>query len=285
MKYKKNSNERNIDMFYQLFPLYLQEDFYSYWHNFSEEKISDNFVSCVMGYFSKVEKVLEAIDEEKSNISNQEFINRIEKMFSISLNDKQYLKMFSTIVKKEFVKYGELLTNIYFKDQKTEGHGKDFSWWIENYRLVLNVIQTKDADIDYNRLYSNDEIEELIKKQEIIVVGERGEKCEEKIQTINEKSKNFESYIIPKNDYGLSFDETSKYYPFVLQYIRENIDIQYVKKYAKLYLIELNQGVKECLKNRDDSYDSEYYNNIANMCSEKLTKLEYSKKMSKIVGN
>jgi hypothetical protein len=188
--------------------------------------------------------------------------------------------MFSHITNKEFVGYSQLLTSISISDQKTEGRGNDFSWWTEYYQLVFKVMITKNANIDKNKNYTNDEIEQLIKEQKIIIVGGDVKKCDKGIY--NENRKKFESYIIDEKKYESNFDLNSKYYLQVLKYVRENIDTQYINNYSKQYLYELQKEVNRCLKYVENKDDGQHHNNIVRISFEGLEENDYKKKLSKL---
>ncbi len=275
------NNRINIE--YDLYPFDLRDAFYNSMYDNNTKDILNDIVLEIMDYLTIVEEIFEAINDDEKKITDEEFINRINKFFSISIDENQCLKMFSTITNKEFVGYSHLLTNISFSEKITKGKGNDFSWWTEYYQLVLKVMIAKDTDIDKNKKYTKAEIDQLIKEQKIIIVGVDTKKCgKDSYEENSNNSKEFESFIINDKKYESNFDNNSKYYPQVLKYVRENIDSQYINNYSKKFLYELQKEVIRCLKYVENKDDGQHHNNTVKTSFEGLEKMGYKRILSKL---
>lgn len=251
---------------------------YLSWHNARDEKIAKDFQLCVEKYLSISEKILEGLNDKNKKISDQEFLKSLEQLFFIYLDEEKYLELFSEAFHKKFIGYTRINTNVLINDQKTEGHGKNFSWWIQRYRLIYKVMYTKDAQIDEKHYYTNSEIEKLINENKIIIVDVDSEYWDNMINSLKEKYKSFKSYIIDEEN----LDKKSEYYKYVSEYIRNNIDIPYTKKYIYNFLTELQRGVKKCLNHIEskDKYEEEYYNDIADLSSKNIDEIGFSKRLN-----
>lgn len=84
------------------------------------------------------------------------------------LDDHEMIKLYNIAGSTSFKKITSIKTNMIKTYLKCEGHGKDYDEWEDNYQGYLIVLT--DADLDRNKVYTKEEIDEMIKKGIISVV-------------------------------------------------------------------------------------------------------------------
>lgn len=239
----------------------------------------NNFTSLIQTYISNVENILEAIGDNDKKVSDLEFKKRIEEIFAIDLTPEQFLNMLSEINEKDYVGYTEISTNMGYEARLHEGRGRDFSWWDQKYRIVLNVIYMKDLEIDLEKHYSSSEIKQLIEEKKIVIIDRNGRRVND-IEN-EEPVISLESCEI-LDDYGrLDLNKDSKYYSQVLHYVRDNMNIDEVKSGVITYLNSLKNNVKSALK---DIQGYEYKDTtISDMSTKSLEGIGYNERVSRVL--
>lgn len=174
-------------------------------------------------------------------------------------------------------------TNIGFKEELYEGRGKGFSWWEEKYRMILNVIYTKDLEIDLEKHYSSSEIEQLVKEKKIVIVDRNFESVndienEEPLISL-ESCEIFDEF----GNLDLDLNKKTKYYEPVLHYIRDNVNVDKIKRGVLKYLNTLKDFVNLALK---ESQNHKYKNrSLADMSTKTLEEMDYKGKMLKFLNS
>lgn len=87
---------------------------------------------------------------------------------SETLDDHEMIKLYNMAGNTSFKKITSIKTNMIKTYLKCEGHGKDYDEWEDNYQGHLIVLT--DTDLDRNKVYTKEEIDEMIKKGIISVV-------------------------------------------------------------------------------------------------------------------
>lgn len=145
------------------------ENIYDYLYRINNDEIIERFKIIVNEYFNIINKLLEV---DIDDLSDEDFYKLLTKFYDINLDSDDYLEILSQYNDKKYVNYGIIPTNMTFYDIVSEGHGKNFSWWEEELQACYHVAYSDNFKIDMDRLYTKDEIKELVSNKEIVILKE-----------------------------------------------------------------------------------------------------------------
>lgn len=195
---------------------------------------------------------LENLDQVLTNrrtIDNSKFINILDFFCYITLNYQDFLNILFDMYGLEYTFPKIIKTKMRIKDVlKTEGRGRDFSWWKEDVGINYEILPAKDVKINQEHYYSKEEIEKMIDSKHIILLRKLEREC----------------------PYANECDGYEEYFPFKTFYNGyEYYDISYVKnlnrfitetssefklatyRYIRRYMSskKILEGMKFCLEN------------------------------------
>lgn len=84
------------------------------------------------------------------------------------IEDHEMIRLYNMAGNTSFNKMTSIKTNMVRTYLQCEGHGKDYDEWEDDYQGYLIVLT--DTDLDRDKIYTKDEIDEMIKKGIISVV-------------------------------------------------------------------------------------------------------------------
>lgn len=84
------------------------------------------------------------------------------------IEDHEMIRLYNMAGNSSFNKMTSIKTNMVRTYLQCEGHGKDYDEWEDDYQGYLIVLT--DTDLDRDKIYTKDEIDEMIKKGIISVV-------------------------------------------------------------------------------------------------------------------
>jgi len=201
-------------------------------------------------YLKDVKKDLDAINKliesDFKKISDKDFYDLVSNFYSIYLTKNDLLNILSKVNGIEYNKFKKINSTMTFKDIVTEGHGRDFGWWEETYQIGWIVATSKDLVLNRDYNYSKEEIEQMVKKKQIISFGKYAQSIgitpvlsykSEEVEKINILKINFDF-----DDYDELLNEFDVYFDFSL------------------------------LKTDDSTFDEEVYKTAVSMIRKRLNK-------------
>ena len=139
----------------------------------------------------------------------------------------EMIRLYNIAGNTSFKKITTIKTNMIRTYLQCEGHGKDYDEWEENYQGQLVVLT--DTDLDIDRVYTKEEIDEMIKKGIISVVTTTEANISKKDMP---KEKSSFKY------YGFDKDE-EPYKAALVKLIKEEIPKEKLFRDVRKYLNEL----------------------------------------------
>ena len=146
----------------------LFEDTYAYIGRASDEENVLRFKKFLQEYISILNEV---IVSDFDKLSDKDLYKLLSKIYSISLSEKDYLKMLSMYNNKKYTSIYRIPTKMTFKSLATEGHGRSFDWWDQLYQVYYVVAASDTFKFDYNKTYSKSEIKKLSSDKTIVLLN------------------------------------------------------------------------------------------------------------------
>lgn len=168
----------------------LVEDTYAYIGRASDEENAEEFKTRLQEYISILKEVVES-DFDK--LTDKDLYELLSKVYGISLDEDDYLKMLSMYNNKKYTFIHRIPTTMTFKGRATEGHGRSFDWWEQLYQVYYLAATSDTFEFDYNKTYSKEEIKKLTANKNIVLLQQeeeainsiRGQEEYESIPTLN----------------------------------------------------------------------------------------------------
>ena len=162
----------------------LAEDTYAYVARTSNEENAETFKIKIQKYISILKEVVES---DFDILTDKELYELLSKIYDISLDDKDYLKMLSIYNDKKYRFICRIYTTMTFKDRATEGHGRSFDWWEQLYQVYYLAAISDKFEFDYNKTYSKEEIKKLLADKSIVLLKRKAEAINGNIDFIKEE--------------------------------------------------------------------------------------------------
>lgn len=112
----------------------------------------------------KLNKLILEYFNKKNNMNTHNLYKLINYFYDIKIEETDYLDYVNS-TDKLFSKIIEIPTEEVIQEMYSEGHGRDFSWWTENYQIIIKVLSNEF--IPSKNEYTYDEIEKLIENGKI----------------------------------------------------------------------------------------------------------------------
>lgn len=177
----------------------LLEDTYAYIGRSSDEENAEAFKNEVKNYISTIKEIVEA---DFDGLTDKELSELLTKVYNIYLDDKDYLEILSKRYNKEYTHFYRIPTTLTFYDTKQEGQGINFSWWPQLYQIYYNVVATNDVNFDCNKIYTKDEIKEMVDTKDIVILKQESEEIMDNQEFEKEEYEELSILDIDINDYG-----------------------------------------------------------------------------------
>ena len=133
------------------------------------------FKELLRDYIIKLKKIVES-DFDK--LFDQELYTILNDVYDIQLDQNDYLFMLSKYNGKRYVDFNLLPTTMFFKSVKSEGHGKSLDMWEQLYQVCYLVAISDTFECDYNKIYSKEEIKELVDNKTIILLKRKDKEAD-----------------------------------------------------------------------------------------------------------
>ena len=173
----------------------LQEKTYEYIGRLSPEENAEEFKKGISKYISILKEFIESNFDRLTDVELYELLSKI---YNISLDEKDYLKMLSKYNNKNYWFIDRMPTTMTYIGRATEGHGRSFDWWEQLYQVYYVVATSDTFKFDYNKVYSKEEIKKLASDKSIVLL-----KKEEKAINDNKDFNQEEFELIPTLDIDL----------------------------------------------------------------------------------
>ncbi len=242
----------------------LVEDTYAYIGRASNEENAKEFKTRLQQYISILKEVIES-DFDK--LTDKELYELLSKVYGISLDEDDYLKMLSKLNNKQYTFIHRIPTTMTFKDRATEGHGRSFDWWEQLYQVYYLAATSDTFKFDYNKTYSKEEIKKLSADKSIALLKREEEAIDSNRDFIQEDYEPIPTLDIDIEGYG---DNISSFvldnYSLFGQLLRNKFTKKTVLKDMKKMIDDLSEEMQEIFSDTQSSDPN--YSETARVCKE-----------------
>ena len=240
----------------------LSEDVLSLIGTSDEEDILETFKKKLQEEIDYVNKL---INTDYDKLSNVDFYYLIRDLYSITLTERDFLNFISKKRNKEYTYFKIIPTTMVFNDYKSEGKGKNFSYWKQPYQIFVDVALAEDANIDSKKNYSSIDIKNMYDKNKITVLEYDSIELEEYISDIEE----LEEYPAPELKLAKSIipdnDDYKEEFDFYISALRRKLTKKFVLNDLYKYVEDLNEELYNIFLFSSMSYG---YGLLSNRCKE-----------------
>lgn len=211
-----------------------------------------------------ISDIKEVMDADFNLLSDQELYILLNKIYNISFDEDDYLKMLSEKYKKNYVCSTNIATTMTFQGIKTEGQGKTFDYWSQLFQVHFKIIATQDVKIT-DKPFTKNELKKLIENKSILILSE----YEIPIEEITFEKEEYENFPLL---------ETSTWIDNVRCYgklLRQHISKKDVLKDLRILLYELEIELNSVFQGENATCVD--YPEIAGLCKEWFDKSEVKK--------
>lgn len=179
----------------------------------------------------KLSRLILEFLENKENTKSETLYKMLSYFYDIKLETIDYLGYINKKTNTLFYKVIDIPTPKVTSVMDYEGHGRDFSWWTQNYQRMIKAaskefIVTRDV-------YTFDEIKKLIEDGEIYPIYPFGEKTKNPVNN----SKDEIEYLVSYQSKEL--DTKDEYFEYMVGEIVKQIGFKTLIKDVKEFIISL----------------------------------------------
>ncbi len=231
--------------------------------------------------FQEAESCQEMIDN-KEKLSENEFYNMLNKFAYISgWTDYDCYNVLELAYNMDFINEAVIKTTMHTTLDKSEKKGRDFRLWKEEVGINFVILYTKDFQVDYEHVYTIEEIKKLLAEKKIIIVSK-----EERDLSWDKDDYEKEEYIefpYAYDDNNMQyefFNKNGKFYKYTLMYIKKKLTN---KELINILLEHLNHIECEVYDTTDGSnYQNLSWSHVAKEYAKKYEACGYSKRLEKL---
>ena len=257
----------------------LAEDTYAYVGRASNEENAETFKIRIQKYISILKEVVES---DFNKLTDKELYELLSKVYCISLDDEDYLKILSMYNNKKYTLICRINTTMTFKDRATEGHGRSFDWWEQLYQVYYLAATSDTFEFDYNKTYSKEEIKKLSSNKSIVLLKQKAEAINGNIDFIKEEFEPIPTVDIDIEGYS---DNLSQFildnYSLFGELLRKRFTKKRILKDMKEMIGDLTEDMQEIFSDVNSSDPN--YSETARICKEWFDsseeKIEYQKQI------
>lgn len=204
-----------------------------------------------------ISKLIIEFLKNKENTNKKDIFKLLSYFYDIKIDNSDYLEYVNSVSDVEYTSIVEIPTNKIVIESGSEGHGRDFSWWTQNYQIFvkafsLDFIPSKDE-------YTISEVEELIKDGKIYPIHPFGKKTKKKFINVNDTINYLTKYV------GKKLDENDIYFDFMVDKALSNIGVKTVIEEIRLFITKLKL---DSVINEDRCYDDEDFETYDELSSD-----------------
>lgn len=196
---------------------------------------------------SKRKDVLELVKlsiefmNNRDNMSVDDLYRLICYFYDVEIEIRDYMGYANRKNNTRYCNIIDIPTNVVTINWGSEGHGRDFSWWAQNYQRIIKAfsvdfLPSKDE-------YTIDEINDLIENGEIFALYPFGRQTKKKIINVKDNIK----YLLSYQSKKMSFDD--EYFEYMVCSMLNEIKVENVLEQIRRFII--------CLK-LDSEIDLDY---------------------------
>ncbi len=195
-----------------------------------------------------IKEELDYIDKiiyDYDNLTNKEKYELIDHFYYVSLEKEDFVKLVNLKHNSSYTNITNIPTNMEDEYISSELHGREFNLQMQKYQVILTCA-CKEEFVLENKLYTFDEVTELIKKEVIYPIFVNNKKIDEysndatKVQHVNSFVSN-EMYAemdwINSNEYGFVINEDNL--ALIINLIELNLKKEDLLNGVKKYLFNL----------------------------------------------
>lgn len=242
----------------------LAEDTYAYIGRASDEENAQEFKTRLQQYISILKEVVESNFDK---LTDKELYELLSKVYGISLDEDDYLKMLSKFNNKQYTFIHRIPTTMTFTGRATEGHGRSFDWWDQLYQVYYLAATSNTFKFDYNKTYSKEEIKKLSADKSIALLKREEEAIDSNRDFIQEEYEPIPTLDIDIKGYG---DNISSFvldnYSLFGQLLRKRFTKKTVLKDMKKMIDDLTEEIQEIFSDTQSSVPN--YSGTAKACKE-----------------
>ena len=242
----------------------LVEDTYAYIGRASDEENAYEFKARLQQYISILKEVVESDFDE---LTDRELCELLSKVYDISLDEEDYLKMLSIYNNKQCTFIHRIPTTMTFTGTATEGHGRSFDWWKQLYQVYYLAATSDTFEFDYNKTYSKEEIKKLVSDRSIALLKKEEEAINDNKEFTQEEYEPLPTFDIYIKDYS---DNISQFvldnYSLFRELLRERFPKKAVLEDVKEMIDDLNEEMQEVFSNTQSN--DQLYSETATRCKE-----------------
>ncbi len=242
----------------------LLEDTYAYIGRASNEENAEKFRKQIKNY---IEDLKEIVDADFNKLNDKELYDLLSKFYSISLDEDDYLEMFSKLNNKQYTFFYRIPTTMTFTGVSSEGHKENFEWWNQLYQVNYLSAISSDMEFDFNKTYFKEEIKQMVIDKNIIILKQGSEPIEDNPEFKQEKFESIPTLNIDIKDYG---NNMSKFvlnnFPLFGELLRKKFPKKKVLKDIREFMIILNEDIEDVFSNvKSKDY---LYSGVATICQD-----------------
>lgn len=179
----------------------------------------------------KLSKLILEFLENKKDTNSKTLYDMLCYFYDIKLETWDYVRYINKKTNSSFSKVVDVPTQQVTSVMDYEGHGRDFSWWTQNYRRMIKAaskefVITKDV-------YTFDEITKLIEDGEIYPIYPFGEKTKNSVNFLKDNTNYLVSYQ------SKELDAKDEYFEFMVQKIIDEIGYKTILNIVREFIITL----------------------------------------------
>ena len=254
----------------------LSEDIYDLFGTTNDEEILEVFKKNLT---EKIEYINTLLNVDFDELTNEEFYYLIRGLYSITLTEKDFLNYISKERNKVYTHFRTLPTTMYFKENKSEGKGINYSYWNQPYQVFVEAAIAENTTIDPKKNYSKIDINNMHNSRNITVLDYDSIEIEEYIKSMEEissypvKPLKLAKSIVPNNEeYKDEFD-------YYISAIRRKVTKVFILKELHKYMDELNEELYNIFIHSSLSYG---YGIVSQKCKDWYKETNISEEINDI---
>lgn len=178
----------------------------------------------------QLSKLILEFFSKKGNMDTCNLHKLINYFYDIKIEDADYLDYVNSHY-KFFSKIIEIPTEYVSQYLYSEGHGRDFSWWTENYQRIIKASSNEFTPSKDE--YTYNEIKKLIENGEIYPIYPFGRKTSKSQNSCDDNIK----YLVPYFSKELGPD--NEYFDYIINQALSKIKLENLMDEIRIFIIRL----------------------------------------------
>ena len=187
------------------------------------------------GIDSKKKDILELVRlsiefmNDRESMNMEDLYKLIRYFYDVEIEIYDYMEYANRKNNTKYCNIIDIPTNVVTIDWGSEGHGRDFSWWAQNYQRMIKAfsvdfLPSKDE-------YTVEEINELVNNGKIFVLYPFGRQTKKEFKNVEDNIK----YLLRYRDKELSNDD--EYFEYMVSSMVEQIKVENILEQIRRFII------------------------------------------------